>query len=222
MKKAKKGGKSGKAAADFSDFPVPKRGARRSSVPLEDVLVPEIPEGHIPILAIDPGITTGVVVVSVPGNTLYGSPPAPYAGISVHVYEEIKGEDEAVQAITDLLTWLGSVYPKFPVVIEDFSLRMFSRSDALLSPVRLLNRIKEQVHVVSAGVEAIQLFFQQPATAKTICTDARLERWGLLFRLPGGKGHARDALRHAVALLRRCAEQNSMRDLAWGKEGDSG
>jgi hypothetical protein len=140
----------------------------------------------------------------------------PYAGIKVHRYEQFTGPEEAqaasisglVAAFADTSHW------KIPVVVESFVLRKFSMDASLLSPVRMIEKIKSDLRAWDADSGLHQLFFQQPATAKRIVTDQRLDRWGLY--VPGSE-HARDALRHAVTLLRRCSEKESMRDLAWGE-----
>lgn len=129
---------------------------------------------------------------------------------------------------------------KVPVGTESFGLRKFSGSTDLLYPVRIIEHIKaahrewtglssEQAFAADGAISTrgglgddsivSQLFQQNASTAKTNVTDARLERWGLYVSAPtlAKQGaHARDALRHCVAFVRRCAERESMRDLAWG------
>jgi hypothetical protein len=192
-------------------------GPRRSGTRLKDLaLNPSVAASALPVLGIDPGGTTGVVLVSVPAVTMYGDPRAPYAGIEIHRYEQITGEEEsqAAEILAIVREVAAGVSFKLPVVIEDFSLRIFSRSESLLSPVRMLGLIQTGMRAWDPENVEHQIFMQQPATAKRIVTDSRLERWGLY--VPGMQ-HARDGLRHAVTLLRRCSESEQIRDLAWGR-----
>lgn len=184
----------------------------------------EIPGGHVCILAVDPGGTTGLCAISVPASTLFedeaGQREA-YAGINLVLYDQLTGDEidqaQAIVAKRRQLEELSGYH--VPLVMESFVLRKFDMGSALLSPVRLLEQVKTLIRVTTDD-SVPQVFFQQPDKAKRTVTDARLIRWKLWYGKAGSDRHARDAERHAIYFLRRCAARDAhgitLRNLAFG------
>ncbi len=121
---------------------------------------------------------------------------------------DASSECNAVHELIALIdAWPGCV-----VVTEDFILRQMNMARDLLAPVRIM-----------AGLDyllwkrGMVMYRQQPAEAKTTCTDARLKMWGF-YTSDGAQRHARDATRHAITFLRKCKDMNmgaGRRGLAW-------
>lgn len=162
----------------------------------------------------DPGGTTGAAVVSVPRDTVFGK--APYAGIRIEDYLHLSGsEPEMAGALAELwLLYKQIAGERVPLILERFSLRVMSRDERMLSPVRITALIKERVPVLDSAGRA-QVFFQDVGEAKRVVSNARLKAWGIEAPLIGGEDHARDALRHDVLFLRRAAQSRSLRQEAW-------
>jgi hypothetical protein len=170
----------------------------------------------LPVVAVDPGGTTGICALRIPAKLLTdGHDWASnfYPGIEVTAYEQWP-EAAAVEAVFGMVLTVACGFEgRFPLVIEDFSLRQMSRDRALLSPVRVGERIQERL-ADSPLAPCVHVVMQTPSEAKGTITDARLKLWGL-YRRRGGP-HARDALRHAVHLLRRARASEALRKEVWG------
>lgn len=65
----------------------------------------------------------------------------------------------------------------------------------------------------AAGTGSGIVLKQQPSLAKTYATDERLRSAGFYVV---GSDHARDAVRHALLCLRRCADDHRLARRAWG------
>lgn len=217
------GGKGGSGTSSASST---ERAARRpQGTPVADVVTGVIPAGHVAVVAVDPGGTTGLVILSVPANTIYGDPAKrkPYAGFNIALYDQLHGsEDAQAEAVLDAAKWADDLCEyRVAIVMESFVLRKFSKDAALLSPVRILEQIKARFDKyipksVRDRFNLVQIFFQQPSTAMTVVTDARLIRWGYWIGPISSWRHARDALRHGITFIRRCAGDPALRDLAFG------
>jgi hypothetical protein len=83
---------------------------------------------------------------------------------------------------------------------EDFVLRegRHTGDRVALSPVRLQAQIDLMARVLDVP---LRIVWQQASLAKTTVTDERLRSMGLWVK--GGKGHHRDAIRHAVTAYKR-------------------
>jgi hypothetical protein len=168
----------------------------------------------LPVVAVDPGGTTGICslrvlagdLASIDARTFYG-------GIEIIGYRQVP---ENGAPVTEVLHEIGQMFlsrnGRFPLVIESFSLRKMSRDRDLLSPVRVGERIAERVGPAADGMN-VALAWQTPSEALGTVTDDRLRRWGLYRR---GSPHARDALRHAVHLLRRARADEALAKEWWG------
>jgi hypothetical protein len=173
--------------------------------------------GLLPVTAIDPGEGTGVAVLAVPEDSIYGDAPP---GITKIWNDEITGpEKQQVKELAALVSggvgrrW-GSYLPDprpLPVVIEDFSLRIFSRGDELLAPVRITAMLD---YALDALAIKAQLFRQQAADPQRVITDDMLKDWELYAT---GQKNARVAMKQAVHFLRRARQFPALREAAWGK-----
>lgn len=133
------------------------------------------------VLGVDPGGTTGVVVME----------PRTQAVLE---YDELalSGDD------TSWADWFRRVVPSVGTVAAERYLittrttRLTRQYDALdvLGALRYL-----------CAIELVHLTLQSPADAKAAFADAKLKRLGVWDSVRGG--HARDALRHALLASRR-------------------
>ncbi len=176
-------------------------------------------DGMLPVIAIDPGEGTGIAVLAVPEESVYGREPP---GIAVVWNEEIAGpEKDQVKRLAALAgggigpRW-GSYLPDprpFPVVIEDFSLRIFTRGAELLSPVRITAMLD---YALDGLAIKAQLFRQQAGDPQRIISDNMLKEWDLYAE---GQKNARVAMKQAVHFLRRARRDRALREMAWGRRG---
>jgi len=196
-----------------SVLPPPRAKAPR---PREAPEIVPLADGMIPLVGIDPGGTTGLCAAAVPRGTIFADDP--YAGVSILWYDQVTGnEQEQVAKIIGLARWISMEYGGlFPLVIESFTLRMFSQDESLVSPVRIIAGVKQELRAENLSPAPAYLFQQSPSTAKTVCPDRRLKQWDLYW---GGQQHARDALRHVVTFLRRAKERENLRQMAWDGTG---
>lgn len=123
----------------------------------------------------------------------------------------VSGENAGI----DELVGLVRAWPGAAIVIEDFILdpSRFNTGRDLLSPVRITSALSYLL-----WLQRREAFFQSASLAKNMVTDDRLKLWGY-YSSTGGLGHARDADRHALSFLRRCANPTSdgraLREAAW-------
>jgi hypothetical protein len=169
----------------------------------------------LPVVAVDPGGTTGICAVRIEAQTLTAGEfwaHEFYSSIEFLAYDQWP-ELAAPEAVMNTVLSITASYDgRFPLIIEDFSLRRMSRDRDLLSPVRVGERIAERL-AGSPLADGIYLVMQTPSEALGTVTDDRLRRWGLYRR---GQPHARDALRHAVHFLRKARDSEELRKAAWG------
>lgn len=132
-------------------------------------------------------------------------------GTSLHPGVSTSGENAGI----DELVGLVRAWPGAAIVIEDFILdpSRFNTGRDLLSPVRITAPLSYMLWLQRRAP-----FFQSASLAKSTVTDERLKRWGY-YSSTGGLNHARDADRHALTFLRRCAnptrESRELREAAW-------
>lgn len=165
------------------------------------------------IYAIDPGVTTGLSVITFdkpcsPVDVLqWGSNQISYGG-SGNAKDFVEGdsawkEQEICHEIAKNISEASLSAKSVSVVIEDFIIRRVDSSRDFLSPVRITAGIMQGIY--DSDRDNVFVFFQQPSQAKGTCTDARLDKWG--FKISTQKDrHSRDADRHALLLLRRFVE----------------
>lgn len=162
-----------------------------------------LPKNTVPIMAFDPGVTTGWSLMVLPArlngkDILSWNMDAILRNRIKWVHGEVSStgcEDEAVYALMRLV----NEYPSAAIVVEDFILRAQrkEKSRELLSPVRITAKL--ETYLWRTGR---QMFKQQPAQAKTTMTNDRLSL--LKVKTDDMPDHARDADRHALLFLRRC------------------
>lgn len=128
------------------------------------------------ILAIDPGGTTGVAIVSFSENL---------APVVSH-YEQIP------DGLAGFIKWYKNNWHLGwdIIVCENFTLRINVKFPDL-SPVYIIGALE-------ALMWGEQIVYQSPAQ-KTLCDDTRLKAMGMY---KPGNGHANDAIRHAIIYLR--------------------
>ena len=165
------------------------------------------------IIGVDPGQTTGVVMLSVDADALLG---AKHTGDGLQHHIRIERsfqvdctppwENKGAETIANLA--IG--YANAAIACEDFIIdfKKIDQQRSTLSPVRIIAKIEYALWRVGAeysdksAIGDSRINFQSASLAKTTCTDERLKEWGLYDRTSGV--HARDAMRHAFFFLRAC------------------
>lgn len=189
----------------MTDYVGPQQVSLRNRPARGPVRRNDLPNNAIPILALDPGGTTGwsliVLKRELLGRNVFDQP------LEMILKSKMKwdhgeidcrqSEDVAVYQIRKLI----DEWPSAAIVVEDFILRTQRREQSreLLSPVRITAKIEHHLWLCQR-----KMFLQQPAMAKRL-TDERLKALGVYTR-DGGLQHARDADRHVVMFIRRCMD----------------
>lgn len=130
-------------------------------------------------------------------------------------YGEVSG-DENTQ-VRDLIRITREIrgldYPTCPLwVVEDFDVEEETRTtdaEVLLSPVRIAAKL--ELARAMGLVDETRLTLQNRGMAKRL-TDERLQRLGFYVE---GSDHVRDAIRHAIMMLRRIKESPEMAKSLW-------
>lgn len=180
-----------------------------------------------PLLALDPGGTTGWSTICVAPDALVEPKVLILESIMHWAQGEIVGgPDRQVDEILSLL----DAWPETPLLSERFVLRKFLQDDTLLIPhdiqfllgyvcrrgVGYLRNGKPAASA-RAGADAPPperpFYLQQPAEAMATATNERLKDWGLY--LANDQPHARDATRHAITLLRKAKAKPALRAELW-------
>lgn len=131
------------------------------------------------IIGIDPGLVTGICSFSVFDNEIHNPEPLEIDQMGLgHFMEHICGQWRLTGA-------------KPQVVIESFIITPQTGKNSQ-APWSLENIGIVRFFCNKAGID---LKFQTPAQAKKLITDDVLKTAGLYFK---GKGHNRDAARHAL------------------------
>lgn len=169
----------------------------------------------LPLVAVDPGGTTGIVALRVPREEIFGEPAEAgslYERLVIVGYSQVP-EDQAVTAVAQECRVIQAPYAEpftLPLILESFALRTKVTSRDVLAPARVNAAIEQEL----AGNEMVRIYQQSPSEAKGTVTDERLRRWGLYRK---GSPHARDALRHAVYFCRKARADEKVRMEAWGE-----
>jgi len=155
-------------------------------------------------MGVDPGFTTGVTILGVPYLSMYGH--SPYHRNYFEMFEVSGGYTSQALEIADasreffpLAMVVESFYPAKPITSEEY-----------LSPVHVADRIAfchETKYIINT------FFWQSASTAMETAPDTRLKAWNLY---QPGPDHMKDSTRHCVTFLRRCSNDNTLRDAAWG------
>lgn len=190
------------------------------------------PEYACTVLGVDPGGTTGVVLLACEPEHLTktttplqdvlwwrdaqidcqqadsDSVPSKASG---HMNLPFAAEIKAARRINRI----AKFFENPAVVIEDYIIDMsvMNQTREILSPVRITSMLAAEIHKTSdRGLDGF--FLQNRGNVKTTCNDARLHEWGLYDQHSGG--HARDAMRHAYYFLRNCrGNKPEARELRW-------
>lgn len=162
------------------------------------------------IMAVDPGITTGIaygVVDHMPGASTEDLLWASAAGVTV---EQVWDRDEiasGIQIATLFMRlrdeYLSTKKPKCVgchLVVEDFLLRARNPSmkREVLAPVRVTAAIETMLVMNEVPMNRrgdTTYTVRSPQMAMTYATNERLRQWEI-FNRARGKPHGRDALRH--------------------------
>lgn len=179
--------------------------------------VETLPNDIVPILAFDPGGTTGWSLLVLPKN--WGT-QCIFGWAQDHIlrnkvlwhhgqFDCLTDEDNAVYCMMKLI----DEWPSAAIVVEDFILRQNRQemSRDLLSPVRITAKLEHEL-----WKRRRKMWLQTPAQAKSLVTDERLKHWGT-YTSEGGLQHARDADRHVLLFLRRCmgGKGTATRNVGW-------
>lgn len=156
----------------------------------------------IHVLGIDPGITTGWCLITVPRACIFGNEESK---VLEWDYGEVTGsEPEQVVKLARLMREIQSLdYKVGPaVIVEDFTIQphMVSTDPEVLAPVRIAAMIFYAAHRGECGDSRIIL--QNRQIAKETMNDDRLRRSGYWVE---GSDHIRDATKHAITALRRAS-----------------
>lgn len=168
------------------------------------------------IMAVDPGITTGLcygIVDHVSGATVSDLIAVSGEGLTVEQIWE-KNEVKSGLEIAQLFLSKREEMFKFKtrprcqnvvLVIEDFIIRAHIGSTARegLAPVRVTSAIEAAIMLSGIDLnpkrsERKQITYirkYMPAFAMGYATNDRMKEWGV-FKIARGKPHARDAMRH--------------------------
>lgn len=191
-----------------------KRRTLLSRDPLNETLAP--------VIALDPGQTTGWSLMVVEPESLIDHECKVIESVTTHhhgqvssLWDENTHTDGESIAVDDIWAMIEQ-WPEAAVVMEDFVIRMNDRSRQFLSPVRIMARVDYLL-----WKHGRTSFRQTPADAKNTCSDDRLKDWGFYDKY-GGLNHARDADRHALLFLRKCKQNAQMRAKAWPHLFDKG
>lgn len=154
----------------------------------------DLPEASLPIVAVDPGGTTGWSLIVLRSKAF--ELPTQDAILSSGKINWWHGQIDCsdIDYGTYQLKKILDKWPSAIVVMESFSIRQMAVD---LSPVKIAAIV--QHHLWNQG--RIMLW-QNPAQAKTTATDDRLKLWNC-YTSEGGLNHARDADRHALLFIRR-------------------
>jgi hypothetical protein len=170
-----------------------------------------MPPSELHILGIDPGGTTGWALVTIPRASLYEGGPRQIIDWD---YDEITGpEVSQVKQLGRLAREIqGLSYQVGPAIsIEDFDNATDVNDGEVFSPVRIGAMA---VYAQSLGEFGdSHIIFQRRGYVKGHVTDDRLKRWKIMPKTPGG--HAADAMRQAMMLLRRASASQTFRDSCW-------
>lgn len=139
------------------------------------------------LMAIDPGKASGFVILDLEETQISGSPP-------VIVYS---GEPDQFDACHRASTWLADPErgPVTHVVMEDF---LITPETGKKKETRYSLEVIGAVRY-AAALHQVKFVLQTPSAAKSFVDNDRLRNMDLW--VPGGEGHAKDAMRHAILYL---------------------
>jgi hypothetical protein len=149
------------------------------------------------VFATDPGGVTGWSKMTISREALLDTSLMPWEGIERWEHGQVDHREDE-RAGVDKLYHVAARWPGAAILQEQFDLRMLSQDPDLLYSVRIIAMFDYALR----GLGVCETFRQTPSDAKKESTDDRLKRWGFYVRT-GGMGHARDADRHALLMIRK-------------------
>jgi len=184
-----------------------------------------MPREEIAVLALDPGMTTGVAWFRSDMKVLRDV--GPVSRVKSLLLSQVGGHGEPtggcgqvtgseMEQVDRLMRFAyNQLFPGVvrAVIVSEHDPQTFhAKSTKHTFIPHRINAMVEYVHFVAAkyvasigGVEGrkdvgVRLVRQSPASGKGVVTDARLRNWGLW---QVGQPHANDALRHLIVFLRK-------------------
>lgn len=193
-----------------------------------------------PIIALDPGGTTGWSLFILPKTITRDNVEIPVLqSLNFHSILELSQANQFAHGQVDCGAKCGNLYtghhkgistegeaigvyklmklidtwPDAVIVIEDFVLRTLQKQKDLLSPVRITAALSYELWRRNRCY-----FAQNVSDAKSIFTDDRLKTFEV-YTEKGAMRHARDADRHLLLFIRRCmgnsVSARRLRHSAW-------
>lgn len=162
-------------------------------------------------MGIDPGVTTGVTILTVPIESIIEGAPPEIADKEFHeVYGNIYMQVDALSKYALKLAYPSGIKPVMVYEAFDLDPHYHSRDPELLSPVRLIGAI-EYAHCCNHFGNVV-LTSQSRQLSKGSATNDRLEAWGLYT---ADSDHIRDATRQAITFIRRLKMNQKLRRMTW-------
>jgi hypothetical protein len=170
-----------------------------------------MPSNYLNLLAIDPGGTTGWAHFIIPRASMFGSDPSEVTDWSTG--EFTGDENEQAMSIARLTREIQSMDYKLgvAVVCEDFDFGSPLRNREVYSPVRIAAKI--DLLCAMGKMDDARFVLQSRSIAMSTATNERLKAWG--YWEPDAAEHKRDATRHAITVLRRAKQKQSIRNKLW-------
>lgn len=141
---------------------------------------------HKYVLSVDPGKMTGMALFSYEG----GSEP-------VLEWSKELEQHEVAEALRSAL-WSPEMRPNLEIICERFTINAQTvRNSQAPYSLEVIGIVKQCLHDNDRPMDDI--YFQPPSEAMGMFTNENLKKLGYWHR--GGKGHALDAIRHALLRL---------------------
>ena len=170
-----------------------------------------MPSTYLNLLAIDPGGTSGWAHFIIPRVCMFGDQPSEITSWSTG---EVRGdEDRQALELASLARQIQGLDYKngTAIICEDFDFGSPLSNKELYSPVRIAAKLQLLHHMHKMDDATFSL--QSRTMAKSHATDARLRAWG--FWVPNSEDHERDAVRHALTILKRARQKRVVRNRLW-------
>ena len=163
------------------------------------------------VIACDPGGITGWSVMSVHPEALCDPDVLILDNIKHWAHGEIvcngpggKYSPEMESAGSAEFLETVDAWPGALVVIEDYVVRTPRMDKETVTPIRLIGALDFGLWLRR------RTSAKQMPSEKAVASDERMRQWGLYERA-GGMGHARDADRHAIVMLRKLKARRQLR-----------
>jgi hypothetical protein len=152
------------------------------------------------VVAFDPGGVTGWSMFAVHPNSLDIPRLRVLSNVEIWMHGQIDCREDEGAGIDQMFA-VAARWAKPVRILESFTIRMLNPTPEYCSPIRITAGFDAKAR--DAGWP--DTYRQTPSDAKTTCTNERLKKWGFYIS-KGGLGHARDADRHALLMLRRAKD----------------